>query len=126
MTDMAQPILITVKTRFLAEQSDMAQDKYVFAYTITLENRSAVTCQLIGRYWKITDADGEVKEVSGQGVVGEQPVLAPGDHYTYTSGSIFDTPTGTMEGHYQMQKDSGEMFDAPIPTFVLVPPHLLH
>ncbi|MYM64335.1 Co2+/Mg2+ efflux protein ApaG [Pseudomaricurvus sp. HS19] len=119
-------IRISVKTRYLPEQSDIAEERYVFAYTITIRNDSGEPCQLLSRRWVITDANGEVQEVAGKGVVGEQPQLAPGQEYTYTSGSLLKTPTGTMQGTYTMCTDTGDEFDATIPTFALVPPHLLH
>lgn len=126
MTEERDSIRIDIKTRYLPEQSQPQQKKFVFAYTITITNEGDETAQLISRHWKITDADGEIQEVAGVGVVGEQPVLAPGEEYTYTSGSVLETETGTMEGSYQMRADSGDLFDVPIPAFALVPPHRLH
>lgn len=120
-------IQILIATRFLAEQSDPASQRFAFAYTITIRNQSPHTCQLISRRWVITDDNNDVQEVSGLGVVGEQPILAAGEEYTYTSGSLLKTETGTMEGAYSMvYTDSGETFEAPIPSFALVPPYLLH
>ncbi|MBU3069062.1 Co2+/Mg2+ efflux protein ApaG [Aestuariicella sp. G3-2] len=126
MTEERDSIRIHIKTRYLPEQSQPQQKKFVFAYTITIANEGEETAQLISRHWKITDANGEIQEVAGVGVVGEQPVLAPGEEYTYTSGSVLETETGTMEGSYQMRADSGDLFDVPIPAFALVPPHRLH
>lgn len=126
MTDTSDSIRISIKTRYLPEQSQPKLNKHVFTYTITIRNEGSETVQLISRRWKITDASGSVQEVAGMGVVGEQPVLAAGEEYTYTSGAVLDTETGTMKGSYQMSTDSGELFDVPIPVFALIPPHRLH
>ncbi|WP_439133244.1 Co2+/Mg2+ efflux protein ApaG [Pseudomaricurvus sp.] len=126
MTEERDSIRITIQTRYLPEQSQPSQKKFVFAYTITILNEGDETAQLISRRWKITDANSEIQEVAGIGVVGEQPILAPGEEYTYTSGSVLETETGTMEGSYQMRNDSGDLFDVAIPAFALVPPHRLH
>lgn len=126
MTDTSDSIRISIKTRYLPEQSQPKLNKHVFTYTITIRNEGSETVQLISRRWKITDASGAVQEVAGMGVVGEQPVLAAGEEYTYTSGAVLDTETGTMKGSYQMSTDSGELFDVPIPVFALIPPHRLH
>lgn len=119
-------INVHVKAQYLAEHSQPAEDKFVFAYTITLTNEGAETAQLIGRYWHIVDANDQVQEVQGIGVVGEQPHIAPGESYTYTSGAVLETPTGTMRGHYEMQSASGASFNADIPIFALVQPASLH
>ncbi len=119
-------ISIDVKTQYLADQSEPQQQKYVFSYTITIRNLSEENTQLISRRWKIVDANDSVQEVAGIGVVGEQPVIAPGDEYTYTSGSVLDTDTGTMEGSYQMRDNDGNNYDVIIPTFALVHPGRLH
>ncbi len=119
-------ISIDVKTQYLADQSEPQQRKYVFSYTITIRNLSEENTQLISRRWKIVDANDSVQEVAGIGVVGEQPVIAPGDEYTYTSGSVLDTDTGTMEGSYQMRDNDGNNYDVIIPTFALVHPGRLH
>lgn len=126
MTDKSDSIRISIKTRYLPDQSQPTLNKYVFTYTITIRNEGSETVQLISRRWKITDANGGVQEVAGVGVVGEQPVLAAGEEYTYTSGAVLDTETGTMKGSYQMRTDSDELFDVPIPVFALIPPHRLH
>lgn len=123
---MTQPIEITVKTQYLAEQSVPDEDRFVFSYTITLTNRSDEETQLISRHWVITDGNNAVQEVKGMGVVGQQPTLEPGASYTYSSGVVLPTETGTMTGTYQMRTTTGDAFDAPIPVFALVPPHLLH
>ena len=98
----------------------------VFAYTITLVNRGSVSAQLLSRHWVITDADSQVEEVRGDGVVGEQPVLKPGEGFRYTSGAVIETPVGTMQGSYQMVAADGQQFDAAIPEFVLSAPRTLH
>lgn len=120
------PIDILVKTQYLVEQSAPEDDRFVFSYTITLTNRGSETAQLISRHWIITDGNNGVQEVKGMGVVGQQPVLEPGTSYSYSSGVVLPTEVGTMTGTYQMRTTSGSMFDAPIPAFALVPPHLLH
>ena len=119
---------ITVSSRvdYLPEQSDEAAGRYVFAYTITITNTGTIAAQLISRHWIITDAEGQVQEVRGLGVVGEQPLLRPGESYEYTSGSAIPTPVGTMKGSYQMVAEDGTRFEAPIPEFVLSVPRVLH
>ena len=119
-------ITVKPKTQYLADQSDEAADRYVFAYTITILNTGAATAQLLSRHWIITDANGKVQEVKGLGVVGEQPKLKPGESYEYTSGAAIATPVGTMRGTYQMVADDGTKFDAPIPEFTLSIPRVLH
>lgn len=123
---MTHSITVNVKTQYLAAQSQPEEKRYVFAYTITIINEGDEPAQLIGRHWVITDSDQQVQEVQGLGVVGQQPRLGPGEDYTYTSGVILATQTGTMRGSYEMQDDQGVPFAAPIPEFALVPPHLLH
>jgi ApaG protein len=103
-----------------------ANDHYVFAYTITIENVGTVPAQLISRHWIITDASGEVQEVRGLGVVGRQPLLQPGEKFAYTSGCQLDTPVGTMRGSYQLTAVDGRQFEAEIPEFTLAVPHVLH
>jgi len=112
--------------RFLADQSDPAQNKYVFTYTITITNTGDVAAQLLGRHWIITDADHKVQEVKGLGVVGQQPLLQPGESFEYTSGASIPTNVGTMHGTYQMLAADGKAFDAPIPLFTLSVPRTLH
>ena len=123
---MTCPIQISVQTSYIQAQSRPLAARFVYAYTITIKNDGNEPAQLLNRHWIITDASNKVQEVKGPGVVGEQPRLLPGQEYRYTSGVILETETGTMEGSYQMRKDSGELFDAPIPTFVLIPPHSIH
>ncbi len=119
-------ITVSARVDYLAEQSDEAAGRYVFAYTITLSNTGNIPAQLISRHWIITDAEGQVQEVKGLGVVGEQPLIRPGESYEYTSGSALPTPVGTMKGSYQMVAEDGTKFDAPIPEFVLSVPRTLH
>ncbi len=117
---------IDVKTHYLEEQSVPEENRYVFAYTITIRNNGNLPAKLLQRHWVITDGDGKTQEVRGEGVVGEQPHIAPGDHFSYTSGTVLDTPVGTMQGSYQMRSEDGEEFDAIIPVFTLSAPHTLH
>lgn len=119
-------IEVSVDTRFVDDQSAPAENRYVFAYTITLHNAGAVPARLLARHWVITDANGKVQEVRGDGVVGEQPWMRPGDAYQYTSGAVLETAVGTMRGSYQMLADDGTRFDAPIPQFTLSIPRTLH
>ncbi len=119
-------IAVKVHTIYLPEQSDEALDRYVFAYTIVLSNTGTATAQLISRHWVIADGTGGVQEVRGLGVVGEQPLLKPGDSYEYTSGTAISTPVGSMKGSYQMVAEDGLRFDAPIPEFILSVPRILH
>ena len=114
-----QGIEVSVESFFLDDESDVEQDRYIFAYRVHLKNHSEETVQLISRHWIITDGNGTVKEVKGEGVVGEQPVMAPGEEYQYASGSQLETPLGTMHGTYQMRDEMGEMFDVAIPLFTL-------
>ncbi len=119
-------IAVDVVTKFLADQSDPGQDRYVFSYTVTIRNVGTVAAQLISRHWLITDADRQVQEVRGLGVVGHQPLLAPGQEFEYSSGCVLATPVGTMEGSYQMTAEDGTQFDAAISRFVLSMPRTLH
>jgi len=119
-------IEVAAATQYLAEQSDEAASRYVFAYTITLRNAGSVAAQLISRHWIITDAQGSVQEVRGLGVVGAQPLLEPGQSFEYTSGAAIATAVGTMKGAYQMVASDGTRFEAPIPEFTLSVPRVLH
>ena len=125
-TDKHYECSVTVETMFLADQSDEAQNRYVFSYTITITNVGSVPSQLISRHWIITDAAGEVQEVRGLGVVGVQPLLRPDESFQYTSGSVFATPVGTMHGSYQMVAEDGTQFETTIPAFTLSMPRVLH
>ena len=119
-------IEINVETRYLEAQSDPSDDRYVFSYTITIRNIGRVPAQLVSRHWLITDSNGKTQEVRGQGVVGEQPHLQPGQGFRYSSGAVIETPVGSMQGSYQMRADDGLEFDAPIPAFRLAKPGILH
>ncbi|NHC07076.1 ApaG protein [Azonexus fungiphilus] len=112
--------------QFIPEQSDPDDNRYVFAYTIAIRNVGSVPAQLVSRHWIITDANNQVQEVRGLGVVGKQPLLQPGERFEYTSGSSLTTPVGTMKGSYQMVAEDGTHFDAEIPEFVLAIPRALH
>ncbi len=119
-------ISVKAVATFVPEQSDEQDNRYVFAYTITITNTGGVAAQLIRRHWIITDASNQTQEVSGLGVVGEQPYLRPGESFQYSSGSSIATPVGTMRGTYQMVAEDGTKFDANIPEFVLSVPRVLH
>ncbi len=119
-------IRIQVATHYIDEQSEPESDRYVFAYTITIVNNGDVAARLISRHWIITDANGKVQEVIGDGVVGEQPHLEPGEEFRYSSGAVLETPVGAMQGLYRMEADNGVNFDAPIAPFTLAVPGMLH
>lgn len=119
-------IHISVEVVYIEAQSDPNNHRYVFAYTITISNKGNFPAKLISRYWRITDSDGKVHEVRGEGVVGEQPYLKPGESFQYTSGTMIDTPVGSMGGHYQMLDDNNNIFEAEIPIFTLSTPKMLH
>jgi len=124
--DATHRIEVTAHAMFVPEQSDIVADRYVFAYTVTIRNSGSVPAQLVSRHWIITDALKRVQEVRGQGVVGEQPWLAPGQHFEYSSSASIATPVGTMHGTYQMVAADGTRFDADIPPFQLCLPRTLH
>jgi ApaG protein len=126
MTSVRHRISIDVETIYLDDQSEPREQRYVFAYTITIRNEGEVPAKLLTRHWIITDANGRVQEVRGDGVVGEQPYLKPGQGFRYSSGAVLETPVGTMQGSYQMIADDGAQFDAPIPAFRLAMPGMLH
>jgi ApaG protein len=119
-------IRVAVQTRYVSDQSDPDERRYVFAYTITIRNEGQIAARLLTRHWLITDANGKVQEVIGDGVVGEQPHLKPGENFRYSSGAVLETPVGAMEGSYQMLADDGERFRAPIAAFTLAMPGALH
>lgn len=119
-------IRIQVATSYVDDESEPDSDRYVFAYTITISNSGDVAAQLISRHWIITDANGKVQEVNGDGVVGEQPYLNPGEEFRYSSGAVLETPVGAMQGLYRMEADGGVSFDALIAPFTLAVPGLLH
>jgi ApaG protein len=117
---------VSVNPTYLADQSQPEQNRFAFAYRVTIENRGTLTAQLLSRHWLITDGDGQVQEVRGAGVVGEQPVLAPGQQHVYTSGTLMASRVGTMQGSYQMLAEDGHRFDAVIAPFRLAVPGALH
>ena len=119
-------IRVEVDTSYLEDQSDPKERRYVFSYTITIRNEGSVPARLLTRHWIITDSNGKVQEVRGEGVVGEQPYLKPGQGFRYSSGAVLETPVGAMQGSYQMVADDGAQFDAPIAAFRLAMPGLLH
>ena len=119
-------INVAVRVNYLAEQSDEADNRFVFTYTITISNTGDTAAKLLSRHWVITDAHHHVQEVRGQGVVGEQPVLQPRQSFEYTSGTVLTTQVGTMSGSYRMVAEDGAEFDVPVPQFVLSVPRVLH
>lgn len=126
MEDKLTDIRINVDTSYIDDQSEPDADRYVFGYTITISNDGDIAAKLLSRHWVITDANGKVQEVSGDGVVGEQPYLNPGERFRYSSGAVIETPVGAMQGLYRMVADDGASFDAPIAPFTLAVPGLLH
>ncbi len=119
-------VTVVARATYVADQSDPSRNQYVFAYTITVTNTGTVAVRLLSRHWIITDGDHHVQEVKGQGVVGQQPLLAPGESFEYTSGANLPTAVGTMRGTYQMVADDGLAFDAVIAPFTLSVPRVLH
>ena len=117
---------IEVETSYMAEHSEPDEDRYVFAYTITLVNKGSISATLLSRRWIITDSENHIEEVEGDGVVGEQPTLQPGEGFRYTSGTVIETPVVTMHGIYRMVAEDGQTFDTNIPEFVLSAPRVLH
>ena len=122
----ADNIIISVKNEFLPEHSDEQQEQYVFSYTITIQNNNPQAVKLMNRRWLITDANGKETVVEGEGVIGKQPVIAAGKSFTYSSGSVFKTPLGTMQGHYQMLDHDANDFWVEIPVFRLALPNILN
>jgi ApaG protein len=125
-TENKYAIAVTTRTTYLADQSDPDNGRHVFAYTIKITNTGTVAAQLISRHWVITDTNSQAQEVRGLGVIGEQPLLQPGESFEYTSGSVIATPVGTMHGSYQMRAVDGTQFDAAIQEFTLSMPRVLH
>ncbi len=119
-------INVSVDTYYIEAESDAKMSRYVFAYTITIENQGEVAAKLLTRHWIITDANSRVQEVKGKGVIGEQPHLKPGESFNYTSGTMIETPVGAMQGAFQMVTDDGEHFDAVIAPFSLAIPNMLN
>ena len=126
MSEQDPQIKIEVETQFLPDHVPEKPDNYAFAYRIVIRNLSSESVKLLNRYWLITDANGKKTEVSGPGVVGEQPDIPAGKSYRYTSGAILETPMGTMEGHYEMERKDGSLFKAPIGVFSLAIPNLIN
>lgn len=126
VTSKRYDIRVEVETTYLEHQSEPREHRYVFAYTITIRNEGEVPAKLLTRHWVITNANGEVKETRGEGVVGEQPHLRPGQGFRYSSAAALETPVGSMQGSYGMIADDGAQFDAPIPAFRLAIPGMLH
>jgi ApaG protein len=124
--DHAYRVEVDVATRYLDRQSEPERSRYVFAYTIDLHNTGSVPAQLVARHWVITDANGKVHEVTGEGVIGQQPWLQPGEHFRYTSGAVLETDLGLMQGSYAMLAEDGTEFQAPVPVFALTVPRTLH
>ncbi len=112
-------VSVHVQSQYVASQSSPDDDRYVFAYTVTIRNLGRSSVQLLGRYWLITNGNGRETEVQGEGVVGEQPLIAPGNEFQYTSGAVIETPMGTMQGHYVMVDEQGDTFHVEIPVFRL-------
>jgi ApaG protein len=125
-TEKAHNITVEVETDYIEGQSEPENERYVFSYTITIRNEGGEAAQLLSRHWLITDANGNIQEVTGEGVVGEQPHLKPGEGFQYTSGAMITTPVGSMQGSYQMITDNGNEFDTEIPAFTLAIPRTLH
>ena len=119
-------IEVSVETQYLEEQSDSSENRYVFVYTVTIENKGDFSAQLVSRHWVITDSNQKVQEVKGEGVVGEQPYLHPGTRFSYTSGTVLETPLGTMRGTYKMIAEDGSEFEAEIKEFLLSAPRTIH
>ncbi|MDA0795204.1 MAG: Co2+/Mg2+ efflux protein ApaG [Proteobacteria bacterium] len=126
MTISKHPIMVTVITEYLDEESRPEEGRYVFAYHITIKNQSVRSAKLLTRHWIIIDSNQERREVHGEGVVGKQPIILSGDHYEYTSAVVLDTPVGTMEGSYQFVDDCGVAFNALVKPFLLSTPNLVH
>ena len=126
MSDSRYQVDVSVVTRYLPDQSQPEHDRFAFAYTITVQNNGEVAVKLLSRHWVITDGDGHVEEVRGEGVVGQKPLIAPGGSHKYTSGTVMTTKVGTMQGTYQMLADDGKRFDAIIKPFRLAVPGALH
>ena len=123
----SQDVLVSVKTRYLKKESRIDKKRFVFSYTVTITNDSQQTVQLLSRHWIITNGDTlKNQEVHGEGVVGQQPYILPGEHFTYTSGSVMESSVGTMHGNYHLKGANGELFHIEIPPFTLAAPHKVH
>jgi len=117
-------VMVRVEPQFLPEESSPDEGRYVWAYTIEIENRSPESVQLVSRFWKITDENGLTQEVRGAGVIGQQPTIPPGESFRYTSAAPLAAPSGVMSGAYSMQRENGEAFDIAVPLFALDSPHV--
>lgn len=126
MTNDIYNIQVDVESTYVENHSNPAEDRYVFAYTVTIRNLGEMPAKLLTRHWIITDSNGKTEEVRGEGVVGEQPYLQPGEGFRYTSATLLETPVGSMQGTYQMIADDGQAFDAEIAAFRLAQPRILH
>ena len=124
--DLKHNIKVVAQSFYIESQSAPEQNRFVFAYTITIQNEGTVPAKLLSRHWIITDSNGKVEEVRGEGVVGEKPYLRPGEGFQYTSGAVIETPVGSMRGSYQLLADDGVAFDTDIPVFTLAIPRTLH
>lgn len=119
-------VAVETESRYVEKESDPAGNRYVFAYTITIHNHGDEPAQLLNRHWWVTNGQGEVQEVQGAGVVGQQPRIPPGDSFRYTSAALLETPVGAMHGHYEFRRDDGELFQVNIPAFSLCIPSMIH
>ena len=126
MTKEKNNISISINTTYLQQESDPKNNKFYFLYTVSIVNNGSIGAKLLSRHWVIEDSNGKVQHVKGDGVVGDQPYITPGDEYQYTSGTILETSFGTMKGSYQMINDSENYFDAEIPEFILSIPRVIH
>ncbi|WP_198246809.1 Co2+/Mg2+ efflux protein ApaG [methane-oxidizing endosymbiont of Gigantopelta aegis] len=119
-------IIVTAKPRYIEAQSSPDDDRYVFSYTIHIENQGQLSARLLSRHWLITDANGKIQEVTGEGVIGKQPLIQPGESFSYSSGAVVETPVAVMQGQYLMENSDGEQFNTAIPKFTLSIPRVLH
>ena len=119
-------IIVETTPQYIESQSSPKEGRYVFAYTITITNAGIIPAKLLSRHWLITDSNGKIQEIKGDGVIGEQPYLKPGESFRYSSGAMIETPVGVMQGKYILISDNGENFKAPIPKFTLSIPRTLH
>ncbi len=126
MTRELYKVKVDVKSTYIENHSNPDEERYVFAYTVTIRNQGQIPAKLLTRHWIITDSNGTIEEVRGEGVVGEQPYLRPGEGFQYTSATLLKTPVGSMQGSYQMIADDGQAFDAEIAAFGLAQPRILH
>ena len=126
MSDKQYDFSVSSETLYIAEQSSPEDSRYVFAYTMTIKNTGMLAARLLRRHWIITDANGKIQEVKGDGVIGEQPHILPGESHQYSSASVLETPVGCMQGSYEMIADDGVEFEADIPVFNLSLPNALH